>query len=710
MNKLLVVLVVVTWSGVARADRVDLARAAMDACDAADKADVSYAAQLAAAERVVNEATRAQIEANSAAAKIKDAKQAADRVAEAQALVDAAKKDAATAQARVDAYNALCASTIRWSDYAGHDYPPQYIALKANLPGGLKAACQDLERIGTADVTSDLAAICGRSVTHETAASSFNNVAIDLVLGLGDHLEAQAKEETLEWVFEHIAKKFCSYNVVVVPGTTSAPATAIDLGSWFSQSCTVIFPQFPNKWDLDVDSFSFGALQVAFKEDLKNLPGKVTGVGKAWLDKYWPAGQYYIAVVGAIGFVGFEVWNHKSIPEILDTLDDKLEDTIGLDSTKQPIKCDFSTGTAPQRECFALLAFRLARTAADDTARNLSVGAIIQNTTEAFCSTHGPSGKDKDGSCVISAGNYEQWHTLLLEFYRAVKRFVDLNAKLLDDQEHYPHEAAAKSAVDYADALRGLFDAYTNIVKELPGGLTPGEADKLAQAQELVDAAFDAFDAVVGDDPAKLRTALGEVLASKVVGGHLSSSTAHVLTSIVALATAKDRTEVKGVLDDIMAPVGTYRMKHNPDHVIVAVNGFVGAFFGGELRMNVSKAAGASDKYDTGWAPTRLSAPVGIDVTFHTTQNIGVTFTLIDPLALAVSTKDDTVSADWKTLWEPGGYIRFGLGKSPFAVLIGGNYQPGRRSDEMCGTERCYDGAFQIGAYFTADVPLLVLH
>jgi hypothetical protein len=54
-------------------------------------------------------------------------------------------------------------------------------------------------------------------------------------------------------------------------------------------------------------------------------------------------------------------------------------------------------------------------------------------------------------------------------------------------------------------------------------------------------------------------------------------------------------------------------------------------------------------------------------------------------------------------------YVRFGVFRSPFTLAIGANYQWARRSNEMCGTDRCFDGAFQFGALLSADVPLFVL-
>jgi hypothetical protein len=75
-----------------------------------------------------------------------------------------------------------------------------------------------------------------------------------------------------------------------------------------------------------------------------------------------------------------------------------------------------------------------------------------------------------------------------------------------------------------------------------------------------------------------------------------------------------------------------------------------------------------------------------------------------------VSTANDTISADWKTLLEPGFYLRIGLLRSPVAVLIGGNYQPGIRSSDTCGGSHCFQGAIQLGALLSADVPVFVLH
>ena len=147
-----------------------------------------------------------------------------------------------------------------------------------------------------------------------------------------------------------------------------------------------------------------------------------------------------------------------------------------------------------------------------------------------------------------------------------------------------------------------------------------------------------------------------------------------------------------------------------------------GFFAGEEVRLHSRNPDGTHHEPFTHRAPFKLATPVGVDFSLVAggkcfavwksghCNHVGITATLIDPLALAVSTKDDTVSADWKTLFEPGLYVRFGVFHSPFVIAVGANYQWARRSDAMCGADRCFDGAFQIGAFLSADVPLLVLH
>lgn len=108
----------------------------------------------------------------------------------------------------------------------------------------------------------------------------------------------------------------------------------------------------------------------------------------------------------------------------------------------------------------------------------------------------------------------------------------------------------------------------------------------------------------------------------------------------------------------------------------------------------------------------RLAAPIGIDITPWSRHwvHTGLFVSVADPLALDVSDANNSLSADWKSIADFGAFIRVGLGHSPVAVLAGAQYRPWTHSDQMCNaTQYCFDGEYELGLFFAADVPIFTL-
>ncbi|HZJ63006.1 MAG TPA: hypothetical protein VFD36_05735 [Kofleriaceae bacterium] len=628
----------------------------------------------------------------------------------------AAGRDA-KAKARLAAFQDLCLShKVDWARLQGKQYPRQYFMVQYGID-----VCADLQLIRvTADIDMQetVAAVCGTQATRETGATSFAGAGINMVLGLGDLLQAEAKQEALEYLLERIGKRFCQYSFTIdLPeprtdtGAVPDPRHVIAMSVWFKNSCAVMLPDGA----IDVEAFTFGALKAAFKQDLRALPAHIAVPAQAWVERHWSGAEPYIAAVGVAMYVLYDVLQGMTPLEILTDLGDKADDAL-----KGKVRCDLTTRSKITKECVLLLGFDLARAAAIGYTRDrtTSPSRIIGDALDKFCADFGATGMQEQGGCVVARDDYEHWHARLLAIYRAIKRMQELDRTMAQmASESTRDEISKRVAAEIVHAIRQLIDALAAATADA----LPDDRAKIVDDFALLDLAFDAFDAIVADDPAALgRTLLG-VLSSKLGKKKVPAEVVHALTVVIALASAKDREEVKGILKDVTAPVGTYRRKYGAESVMISLNGFVGFFVGEELRTNGRNPDGTPRDAFTHRAPWKLAAPVGIDFSLVSggrclafwrpgkCNHVGIVATLIDPLALEVSTKNDTLSADWKTLFEPGVYVRFGLLHSPFTLAIGANYQWARRSDEMCGTERCFDGAFQFGALLSADVPLFVL-
>jgi hypothetical protein len=623
----------------------------------------------------------------------------------------------AKARARLVAFQELCLShKIDWARLQGQQYPRQYFLVQFGVD-----VCADLQLIRvTADIDlqETVAGVCGTQTTRETSATAFATVGIDIVLGLGDLLQAEARQEALEYLLERIGKRFCQYTLAIdLPGPRSEPPAVPDpkhviaMAAWFPHSCAVMLPDGA----IDVEAFTFGALKAAFKQDLRALPAQIAVPAQAWVDRHWPGGESYVAAVGAAMYTLYAVQQGKTPLEMLTDLGDKADEQL-----KGKLKCDLTTHSKVSKECVLVLGLDLSRAAASGYAKDRATppSRILGDALDRFCTDHGASGLETGGACVVARDDYEHWHARLLAIYRPIKRLQDLDrtiAQMSSDATH--EEISRRVASDVVHAARQLLDALAAAISDA----LPEDRVKIAEDFALLGLAFDAFDAVAADDPAALGRTLLAVLGSPMGKKRPPPELVHALTVVVSLANARDREEVKGILKDVTAPVGTYRRKFGAGSPILSIGGLVGFFVGQELRLNSREAGGAPRDAVSAGAPLKLSAPVGIDLSLASgggcfafwqrgnCNHVGLIATLIDPQALAISTRNDTLSADWKTLFEPGLYVRFGVLHSPLTIAIGANYQWARRSDEMCGRDRCYDGAFQFGALVSADVPLFML-
>jgi hypothetical protein len=619
----------------------------------------------------------------------------AARQAELDGAIKAAGDAAKTLAIRQDQAPRLCG--IAWSGYAGMQYPIGF--LQTMDPD----ICTQLKSLSSLDDRSTAEELCSGVLPR--SGPGFGTAGINLVLGVGDLLQAEAKQEVLEYLIDQIGKRFCAYK-----------HDDIDLGAWFAHTCAKIAPP-PGKPGAKPDAkpdagnaVQIGDIKEAFDQDVKELPHNVGDAAHAWLKKRWPGADPYLAVAGAVAVIVFDLTRHKKPIEIFEHLG-----TIADGATKQ-VLCDLTnTDDADQQQkrkaCAALMLFQLARTGAqayhDSETRHVSV--ILQKGLVAFCAAHGVAGKKENGACVIEPKHYDKWHARLLEFWRAARQMLELQDGIDKAKKTaLPGELDKRAAPEVIAALRELVRTLAVILE----ALSPADKARLVEDAAVIDFGLDIYEALVVRDPAELRKAVLGLLKSPMLGDKLPARTVKAITVIVSLGTAKDRAEVKEILADVVDSTSSYKAKYGADHVIVAVNGFVGFFAGGELRLHARSAAGAEVDAARARAPFKLATPIGLDLTLWSWNkaHLGVFLSAIDPLALEVSDTGGTLHADWVTLFVPGAFLRVGGWRSPFSLAVGASYAVGRRSTDRCGSDRCFDGALQLGAFLSVDVPLLTLH
>jgi hypothetical protein len=571
-----------------------------------------------------------------------------------------------------------------WRSLAGKDYPTGYLEFKS--PG----FCGGLELLDTS--ATELLQIQTVCDSVQNKSTGFEGVAISLVQGLGDLLVADAKSELLDYFLSGVAKDFCNFS-----------AGEFSVKAWFGETCKYLLA------DHDTDNFSFDDLKSSLEKDLKALPKAVSGYLLPKIKARWPNADKYAAVAGAIILVSVDVAEKKKVGAILDDLDDHAEEAAGT------LTCDFTTATMPDKACTALLVLRVARTAADDLGTDAStrLTVILQDAFDKFCSQHGSGSLQAGGACVVSSDNYRALHDSLLAAYQAASALIGIQKTIRSQTDALPGELAKRTGPETAEGIRNLVHAMRDTLFAVyaahPSPGNDADKTKIDQDVKLVDLFLDAFEAAVQSDPAALRKAVLAILRAPEIAGSVSASTIKTITVVVSLATAKDRAEAKSILSDAASPVGSYKMKYGTKKWIITVNGYVGFSIAEDYRQNTQSGVTGSHA-----SKLAMHAPVGLDFTVPWCTdwfNFGFGAQLIDPLALDVSTTNDTVSADWKTVVAPGAYIKFGLLKTPLALGAAVDYSFAERDVPMsCPGGRCFDGAWQVGVFLSADVPLFILH
>lgn len=172
---------------------------------------------------------------------------------------------------------------------------------------------------------------------------------------------------------------------------------------------------------------------------------------------------------------------------------------------------------------------------------------------------------------------------------------------------------------------------------------------------------------------------------------------------IAEVAAAKDKDDVKRVLESAAAPVGAWRTKRGDGHHTLTLNGYVGLQGGYEWL---------SGEDTNGSVHYGLFAPIGIEASygFCKTWSIGAFLSVLDLGALVDVRTDDegnmvetTSNAGFRQVFSPGFYAVLGLGRVPFTLGAGVSLAPQLRSVTFRGTESD-ENALRVNVFLATDI------
>jgi hypothetical protein len=565
---------------------------------------------------------------------------------------------------------------------------------------------------------------------------------VPIVQGLGDFLQARAKDELVEFAVERIGKQFCAQSPgapVNKPAGRATPAPSspdpekeqkLTGRNLFPKTCNLIFPK---AGDADLQAITDGRFQRVISAELLELPGNlVANLPFRFSNDATENRQLQVMIKAVVDSLMEFVKDRPNNPlDFMVTLEQHVRDALA--SEKQALACAAgmrASGAELSGPCGLALFLTMGATAKEALGNDqgaTGVNAVVVGEAWAergviqFCQRYGDrAGSDTQGECLLKKNVGDDfWSAMkrmaqsVVDFYNqidAIQRQLKPGASSLP-----PMEAALTAAINVSGALESLMGAMSDLVSQV-AVLAPaeGEIEDIKQAMTIAKDLFSAAATIVKKDFRATAASLRGVLMVSVVSKHLSDGTKRSLVFILDLAEAKDRDEVRKVFETYAAPAGTYRAKFDHDNTWM-LNGFVGAFARYQVRV-VDREAKSTLQQDY-FQP--VAALVGVDwsiVNFAEHQmHFGIMVPLVDPLELRVTDKKGTSSADFSGIFTPGLLLRLGLGRSPIALIAGARIQPLLRAPEStCGamgaSKVCWQAPVTIMAGFGVDVPMLQLH
>jgi hypothetical protein len=207
------------------------------------------------------------------------------------------------------------------------------------------------------------------------------------------------------------------------------------------------------------------------------------------------------------------------------------------------------------------------------------------------------------------------------------------------------------------------------------------------------------------------------LLVKTMEGGDLPPWTQY-LPLLAELAQADTSDKVQHVVEQLAAPVGSYRGKRGGGNRMISINGYLGVQGGYEWLGEKGIPKAGSAQYG-------IFAPIGVESAwgFGKNSSIGVLLTVIDLGALvSFRTSSDstphTAGMDTVTVeqspqiglsqvFSPGLYVVYGIPWTPLTIGAGGSVSPELRSVKFTSTgveEKA--GAFRVGAFLAVDITI----
>jgi hypothetical protein len=314
--------------------------------------------------------------------------------------------------------------------------------------------------------------------------------------------------------------------------------------------------------------------------------------------------------------------------------------------------------------------------------------------------------------------------SILIEYQRYVESIIEhaqeVNEYIIAIKEKI------KSEVDYNDYYK-LFNASLDILDEglllvdLPAlEIDPGLKEKI----KVKISAWTGLGRTAGELYVDIRTknyssailnlvAIIDVAFESSFDNQLRKKILKYGSFVAAIAAAENSDEVEQVIEAVVLPVGSSRIKRESQKNI-SLNAYVGGFAGGEY-MPVLKEKERSFVFG-------LSAPVGVAFSVgnlrkgsngeHGGKSISLFISLIDIGALATFRLNDDQSKvaseiELKNIVAPGAYFYYGFGKCP--ISLGAGVQLGPQLREVTTTNINVEKNYYLryGITLAVDIPLL---
>jgi hypothetical protein len=591
--------------------------------------------------------------------------------------------------------------------------------------------CADVLKYGEGikgmPAVTELARLCGEGHTRGGLPSVAATIALPLLQGLGDFLSARAKEELTAFASEQLGRMLCTPTAGKIDGQTLFPG-----------ACAVMFPGGTGE-AADGDAIPSGRFQRVLTGELFSMPARLLQEG--FIEFGTDAEEQQIKVI-LTALVTRLMEAPARGDKVLDFFAD-LEAKIRRDLGAQRLTptCVFEAKKKASVPCAMMLFLTVAAQAKQafpigrdpDADETFTAGNTwIKAAAAVFCERYG-GGASGDARCLFGG-----FTAIDADFLRRLRDVAETTVHFYDDMgaiaaklaasradHRLSLDAAAEAAAGAASALRPLTMAIVSFSQEflpaLPPGAAPPERARLArlkQAVEVIDEVLQAVAAAMKKDVHEVAASLRLVLALPMVTARMSPAFKQGLRFMFDMVEARTRDDVRKVLEDNAAPLGSYKAKFEATTLRVTLNGFVGLFGGLEAPL-FARSRHASYKAPNVAFLQPLSAPMGVDLSgpaFGGQHHLGATFTLIDPLALRITEgADKTTQADFDGVLTPGALFRWGMFRSPIVFMVGVRVQPLLKSVERtCGAAGaetpCWQGAVSGMAGLAVDLPLFPLN